>query len=345
MPTADYVSAIRERNLSIYDSIEVGDPDLWIPAPELEELLREGLCGLSVEGMPIKTRSKWVSQKICETLGYAVPSSFKKVRPRFLGQQFEKKVQKSNNVQIWNDEIAPSRRYVLISVSEEDVVDDVKVVTGETLAELDTTGTLTGKYQARLTLGESDSELVSSYDTSRLAPLLRESGERTAFDTRPTDYPETGDLLPVESVFERLLPLVEMTFSDPGFNQGRERSSVVHRRICELLGYDSYHDDGRFPDVTHQLLEVKLQTATTIDLGIALPSSEDPLGLPKIGDVQPRFRDVRYAILYGSISGADVTLSHLYVMTGADFFSRFEQFGGKELNQKIQIHLPDDFFE
>ena len=48
-----------------------------------------------------------------------------------------------------NEELAASRRYVLIRVSEEGVIVRVKVVTGDILAPLDATGTLTQKYQAR----------------------------------------------------------------------------------------------------------------------------------------------------------------------------------------------------
>ncbi|PSQ89735.1 MAG: restriction endonuclease [Bacteroidetes bacterium QS_8_64_10] len=345
MNASSYVTAIHRKGLSIYDSIEVGDPNLWIPAAELEELLHNGLSGTSVKGLPIRTRSKRVKEKVCKTLGYQVPTSFKKEQPRFPGQQFDVYVQKSNNLQIWNEQVAPSRRYVVVNVSQEDVIDNVRVVTGETLAELDTTGTLTGKYQARLDMGEQDGELISQNDTAQLVPLLEEARNPAIFEAQPTDYAEVGSLLPIKAIFDRLEPLIGASFLDPGFDQERNRGTELHRRICNALGYNSYQDDGRFPDIVHQLLEVKLQTSPTIDLGVALPNNTDPLDIPKIRDVQPRYRDVRYAIFYGSTSGDEVTLSHLYVTTGKDFFSRFNQFGGKELNQKIQIHLPDDFFD
>lgn len=43
----DYVRNIAESHLSIYDAIEPGDPDLWIPTPDLEKILSEGLRGFS----------------------------------------------------------------------------------------------------------------------------------------------------------------------------------------------------------------------------------------------------------------------------------------------------------
>ena len=144
-----YVEAIRRRGLSIYDRIDVGDPDLWIPTPELEDLLNTAMSGISLAGFPLRTRSKVVKEHVCKSLGYPVPPSFKKTHPRFPGQFFDTYVQKSNNLQVWNEELSSTRRYVIIRVGRENVITKVKVVTGSTLALLDTTGTLTQKYQAR----------------------------------------------------------------------------------------------------------------------------------------------------------------------------------------------------
>ncbi len=57
-----------------------------------------------------------------------------------------------------------------------------------------------------------------------------------------------------------------------------------------------------------------------------------------------RYCDTRYAVVYGVTNGITVTLTHLVVSTGADFFSRFTQFQGNVVNGKIQIPLPYDFF-
>ncbi len=84
-----FIAAIRARHLSIYDPIAVGDPDFWIPTPELQALLDEGLRGLPLAGLPLRTRSKVVKTRVCEILGYLVPSVFKKTQPRFPGQLFD----------------------------------------------------------------------------------------------------------------------------------------------------------------------------------------------------------------------------------------------------------------
>ncbi|MDI4663466.1 hypothetical protein K9U40_03820 [Xanthobacter autotrophicus] len=167
-----YVKAIRAKGLSIYDPITVGDPDFWIPTPELQALLDDGLRGLSLAGLPLRTRSKVVKTRVCEVLGYPVPNSFQKTQPRFPGQMFDTYTQKSNNLQVWNEELSAARRYVIIRVSDADVIARVKVVTGDTLALLDTTGTLTRKYQARCVPGAQATELIAATDTDRLLPFV-----------------------------------------------------------------------------------------------------------------------------------------------------------------------------
>jgi hypothetical protein len=110
------------------------------------------------------------------------------------------------------------------------------------------------------------------------------------------------------------------------------------------LGYSSYADDGRFPDVRQQLLEVKLQTSPTIDLGLVTPDSTAPLDIPTINNIQVRHCDVRYALFYAEIDRGQVAITNVYLTSGENFFSRFPKFGGKVLNKKLQIPLPSDFF-
>lgn len=339
-----YVSMIRDSGLSIYDSIEIGDPDLWIPTPELEQLLNSAMKGLSLKGLPLRTRSKVVKEHVCRALGYPVPSSFKKTQPRFQGQFFDTYVQKSNNLQVWNEELAPSRRYVIIRVNEEDDIAKVKVVTGDTLAMLDTTGTLTQKYQARLNPGEAKLELISNDDTELLRLFVHSSVDLAAVAS-PVYQPQAGQLLPIGELFARLQTLVGKSFSDSGYDQERNRGAALHRLVCQSLGYADYRDDGQFPDVRHQLLEVKLQTSPTIDLGLVCPNSIAALDVPMIERKQIRHCDVRYALFYAVTDGKEVTLTNLFLTTGEKFFTRFPQFQGKVLNKKLQIPLPAGFFD
>lgn len=340
-----YVANISRSGLSIYDVIEVGNPELWIPTPALTELLNDSLVDLSLDGLPLRTRSKVLKECICRALGYPVPKVFAKTQPRFPGQNFDTYIQKSDNLQIWNEEVNPTRRYVLIRLSANDVVLRVKVVTGEVLAKLDKTGTLTQKYQARLTPGTRRVELVTPEDTENLRPLLARVSPPQHFIQSPISWPSSGSLLPIAAVFKRLMGLVGRVFGDTGFDQERNRGAVLHQLVCAELGYDEYQDVGLFPDVPNQLLEVKLQTSPTIDLGLIHPDSQEPLGMSLVAGIIVRHCDVRYAIFGATTDGDTVTITHLLLTTGEAFFTRFQQFQGKVVNRKLQIPLPKGFFE
>lgn len=340
---ADYVLEIAKSGLSIYDSIEVGDPKLWIPTIDLEKILDEGMVGFDLSGLANKTRSKVIKQRVCDLLKYPVPKSFKRTKPRFVGQNFDVYGQKSNNLQIWNDEISLTRRYVLVRIEDSGVVCQVKVISGDELALLDKTGTLTKKYQARLVLGSKASELLVPKDTPSLAPHIS-NGNINLDRSSPIDHPEDGFILPIAEVFRKLEKSIGVKFEDQGSDQERNRGAALHKIACEVLGYNSYQDTGQFPDIRHQLIEIKLQTATTIDLGLVLPTSEEPLDMPKLKNTQAKACDTRYAIFYGDTDGEYVTLTHLYVTTGEKFFDSFPQFGGNVINGKLQIPLPAGFF-
>ena len=307
-----YVAAIRRSELSIYDPIEIGDPDLWIPTPVLEGLLNTALTGVLLVGLPLRTRSKVVKQLVCQAPGYPAPPSFRRTKPRFPGQLFDTYVQKSNNLQVWNEELAPTRRYVIIRVGHDDVITRVKVVTGDTLALLDTTGTVTQKYQARLIPGEAKAELIVDKDTDILRPYVQ-SGVDLAAIASPVDHPRAGQLLPIKELFDQLKSLVGERFADVGHDQERNRGAALNQLVCQHLGYADYRDCGQFPDVRHQLLEVKLQTSQTIDLGLVCPDSKDALDVPRIKGKQIRHCDVRYALFYATIDGEDVILTHLFL--------------------------------
>ena len=339
-----YADAISNRGLSIYDPVSNYDPNLWIPTSELEEILNKGLVGLQLNALPLRTRSKAVKQRICEILGYPVPASFRRTRPRFPGQLFDVYVQKSDNLQIWNEDLVQNRRYVLVRVDEGDLVTKVKVVTGNILAELDTTGRLTQKYQARLVVGDHTRELVTPEDTEPMRALVDSSFDLSTVAS-PSAFPVAGQILPIQEIYECLSRLIGTRFRDRGHDQERNRGAELHRRVSKKLGYRVSHDDGQFPDLRHQLLEVKLQTSPTIDLGLVLPNSTETIDIPEVSGWSIRYCDTRYAVFYANIADTIVTLTHLFLTTGEGFFERFPQFQGRVLNKKLQIKLPAGFFD
>lgn len=339
-----FKDAIESSGYDIYSAIEIGDPNFWIPNLQLEDLLKRGLVGLNLNGLPLRTRSKVVKQAACSSLGYPIPTSFKKTQPRFFGQQLDIYTQKSNNLQIWNEELSPTRRYALVQISDQDIVTQVRVVSGQELTTFDTTGTITTKYQAGLVVSDVTHELISGTDTPDLHPFLN-SNFKFSENASPIDDPQPGELLPIHEIFSRLAPLVGKGFIDPGADQERNRGEGLHRLICEYLGYYTYEDKGQFPDIRHQLIEIKLQTSPTIDLGLVLPNSNENIDVQQIGNYHPKHCDTRYIIFYANTDGSFVTLTHLYASVGADFFTRFRKFEGKVSNGKIQIPLPRNFFD
>ncbi len=339
-----HATRIAESGLSIYDEIEIGG-ELWIPSDLLELLLQSELVGHRFESAALRTRSKLAKEKVCRALGYPIPKSFKKTRPRarFPGQNFDTYVQGANNLQIWNEELSPTRRYVLIRPDSEGVVQRVRVVSGADLAPLDTTGKLTRKYQARVA-NLAMVGLASRTDTPNLIRAITRA-KVASRKMSPIDYPDVASLLPIRQLFDLLKPLIGRSFVDPGVLQERNRGGRLHGMVAAALGYCKHADNGKFPDIRHQVLEVKLQTSPTIDLGAISPDSEESLDFPSLQGVHIRHQDVRYAVFCGSVSGAQVTISGLILVTGLDFFSVFEQFGGLVVNNKYQMHLPNDFFD
>lgn len=93
------------------------------------------------------------------------------------------------------------------------------------------------------------------------------------------------------------------------------------------------------------LLEVKLQTSPTIDLGLVDPHSEEALDMPPLDGIPIRHCDVRYAVFGATSDGHEVALNRLIVTTGEMFFARFAQFQGRVVNRKLQIRLPPSFYD
>ena len=330
-----YPRRITAARLTIYDLVRDKN-NLFMPSVELENILRRGLIGLDLN-YPLRTRSKVLKSKICELLGYPTPKSFQKTRPRFLGQDFDTYVQKSNNLQIWNEEISPSRRYVIIRVNDTSIVTAVRVVTGEVIARLDTTGTLTRKFQAKSKSPVTTSQLVTNVDSYGLVEQVR-GLPTTGSIHEHTDF---SRFMPIAALYAKLCMLCGTRLTDPGRDQERNRGGTLHTAACAILGMTETRDAGTCPDVLEQLLELKLQTASTIDLGLVSPDDDSPLAdLPGV-----RHSDVRYAVFYGSTDGSQVCIDHLVLCSGKDFFTWYQRFEGKIVNAKLQIRLPSGFLD
>jgi hypothetical protein len=332
--------SIAADGVSVYDPpARLDDPHFFTPL-EMVAILRDTLIGnTDLHGLPLRTRSKLAKELVCRALGYDPPPSFRRISPRLSHPNADVYVQQSNNLQIWNSDVDGARRYVIL-VLRDGEIRDVHVVPGADLALMDQTGTLTTKYQASRIDDSAGSRLVSGRDTPAFEKAflpVRQLPPGVSAD----NWPEPGTVLTIQSAFDRLLPLVGRQYDEPGMTRERNRGEVLHREVCAALGLAKYADTGAFPDVLSQLLEVKLQLASTVDLGLELPSSNVPLASVD-GLASPR--DVRYAVFYGKRREGAFSIDSLVMSAGQDFFSEFRQFGGNVKNSKLQLRLPPEWF-
>lgn len=335
-----YSKNIAESGLNIYHIIDSTNQDLYIPTEALKNILANALIGLSLQGYALRTRSKIVKSEICKALGYPVPTSFKKTQPRFPGQNFDVYTQKSLNVQIWNEEVDSSRRYVFLRVNENDIIVSVNVISGDELAHYDRTGTLTRKYQATMTSYGKD--ICSVKDSATVEDWIIDVN-KSLHEVNPNHVPQRDQLLRIHEIYQRLQPMVGLTVDYLDAVQERNRGAELHAMICNHLGYSVYEDDGTYPDIVNQLLEIKLQTSPTIDLGLHTP--EDSTIIVSAENTTFCSKDVRYAIFDGAVNGNRVLLKNLYLVTGEDFTNHFPLFKGGKTNAKLQFTLPYNFFD
>jgi hypothetical protein len=333
--------AIADVGLDMYEPL-AEHPRLVYARAGLEALLTHELVGQRFEG-PVKTRAKAAKQAVANALGYPIPPVLRNTKPRFPGQDLDVYVQQSSNLQIYNDEITPSRRYAVLGLDARSEVAAIRVIEGVELAALDKTGTLTSKYQARRRSGAVGSSLASQADTdpfvAEFAPV-EALASATLRELTPSDPPTRGAVIGIASLHQKLLGLVGQEFEYSPSE--RRRGDTLHRAACKVLELGSFADTGHFPDIVCQALEVKLQLARTIDLGLVSPDSQEPAVT-----LSPRLRhcDARYLVAYAVRGGMHFRIEHLVTSTGVDFFDEFHRFGGLVQNQKLQIKLPRYFFE
>jgi len=337
---ADFVKNIIKSGISIYDTEAVSNPSLFIPTDVLEALLNNGLKDINLTGLPLRTRSKFIKALICKALGFPVPISFKKTKPSFPALNMDIYTQKSSNLQIWNEEIESTRRYAIIQVNNKDRIQKVKLITGKELAKYDKTGTLTTKYQAMLP-NVKTSKLLSKKDTSSVQKWCCDKTVDLK-DINPTSIPVKNKLVPINTIYKLIKELEGTTFSYIDSIQERNRGNFLHQLICEKLGFTIFADKGTFPDILNQLIEVKLQTSPTIDLGRQIPDDNNVIySLDKNTFTN---KDIRYVIVCGTKLDNEIRIQNILISTGEEFFKHFQMFGGKVKNTKIQLPLPLDFF-
>lgn len=320
----DIARFIKDNRIDLYAAPSDEKSPAYYPNEILEERLVGKLAGESFVGLPLRTRSKIAKQLVCAVLGYTAPASFKKTQPRFPSPNFDLYIQKSDNLQIWNEEVDVSRRYVVLGLDHADTITAVRVLSGQELALLDTTKTLTSKYQAKRLASAAGSKLVQPRDTE---PFLRTMQPSDALidslhgRPSPVAQPLPGAVLTIRAIYDSLSTLVGTTLVDPGITQERLRGVALQRAVCNVLKLGPYADAGQFPDILCQALEVKLQLSPTVDLGLVAP--DQPIVAPELGR-DLRYCDARYAVVYGErVDSTALRISSIVVSTGLSFFDEF----------------------
>jgi hypothetical protein len=159
----------------------------------------------------------------------------------------------------------------------------------------------------------------------------------------PIDPPIKGKLLSINTIYTLLKNLEGTSIPHMDALQERNRGAFLHQCICEKLGYSTYADKGTYPDVLNQLIEIKLQTSPTIDLGLHSPNDGEIVYSQNNKIFYST--DIRYVIMQGVRIDENIIIKHLFISTGEDFTRNFRIFGGKVQNAKLQIPLPKNFFD
>ena len=167
---------------------------------------------------------------------------------------------------------------------------------GSELYKYDNTGTFTTKYQARFTgdLESNSSELVNNFDTLNLQNFI--SKKEATIPLNPSLPPTKDSLISISNLYQILKSLINKEFPDPGLEKERTIGAILQKIVCNVLGYKEYDDTGQFPDLLNQLLEIKLQTSPTIDLGLILPNCDKPLQTRNNEFKDIKYKDARFAI-------------------------------------------------
>ncbi|MDE0686381.1 MAG: hypothetical protein OXI63_25940 [Candidatus Poribacteria bacterium] len=354
------------------DSLFTEDEILELTTPILNQVIPHDLSNVQ--------KSQWAKLQIIELLGYQRPSGLrtkqaKQSKPKFIHQLFDIFVQSSRNLQFWNyvpysDTIIPGEwnlesespyrykdcRYLLVLHNPEGVILKTAIVSGNKLAEWDTTGTQTIKWQAsarRSYRNEISSQIiVSPIETlnSKISAYMQHPLEKKSrFIVQESQNPESplikqpptpAFFLTHNEIAQALRTLVGTEFANLGTGQERSMGQTLEKEIIKALGYQSYQqtDTGNYPDLLHQLIEVKFQFRDTIDLGKHLPT--DPLPIKASWNkwgISPR--EIRYVIALMEQGVYNNFVVDSIVITSGEKFNEYFSIS-EGTNFKIQIPIP-----
>lgn len=189
---------------------------------------------------------------------------------------------------------------------------------------------------ARQTVLSQSPPILFYPDLEVISPFLTDNCDLSIHSIH--DDPSPRLLIKLESISS----LVESHLIDTkiDFAATKTRGQVLEEKISHLLGYTSVEQKvlaGKYPDIRHQALEVKIQDSPTVDLGRYSPQFVE--SVPKC----PNFttESIRYLIaltdnMTGIVKGA-------IICPGRYLGKHFTFVGSKSF--KFQRSIPMSFFE
>ena len=151
---------------------------------------------------------------------------------------------------------------------------------------------------------------------------------------------DSSVLFSLEEIAWLLKPIMGMDAPRDGQDrllEVRPKGHWFEYEVVKCLGYHYPPGAGLFPDVRHQLLEVKHHTgkAVTIDFGHHHPASEEVPNARWNEKVKARIRDIRYLIALAPPPDFKVTV--LVLATGAEIDSIFGVSPTKTIKYQLGI--------
>ena len=262
------------------------------------------------------------------------------------------------NLQVWNR--FPNSRNILVRYSNKEriICKDIRLI----LTKVDTEdktiksivvctpqyierkfgkfGVPTMKYQliispsSRAAITGSKDKLLYNSDTDVVSTLT--SDQVNLSGKSIGDAPEKDNLLSLKSIKDKVATqLIGMKLPA---KDTKTRGQMLEREVAKILGYSEEESlVGGYPDIPHQLLEIKVQDSPTVDLGKFSPSNAIMVN----EELQVTTEDVRYLIaLANPVSGI---IEGLVITSGAELGDSFTFVNGTSF--KCQRSIPMSFFD
>ncbi len=192
---------------------------------------------------------------------------------------------------------------------------------------------ITAKQRERVI--QQNTPVLLHQDTPSLAPLVTHKANKPHKLFR--DKPIAGELLAIEVLWSKLYVLVGTKLDTA---DTKTRGQALERLVAQLLGYSIVKEElllGGYLDILNQLLEVKVQESSTVDLGRYSPQVKK--AIPSFPEATTE--DVRYLIALVDKNTGIIT--GLVLCPGSSLGDHFSYVAAG--NYKCQRSIPMTFFD